>query len=235
MNPLSKVLLLAGAQGGRPDVLGAAVAAAFAAMVPVGAQAQAARGNIRVGSLMVPTAEWRKLLRHTSSLVLKPPEAPANVKTIVDVYWSPSCIDCMRFFGRVLKPAVEDGATFQKAALVLHAFPRGSYDVAAITKLVSVQPANYCRTVAAAMQYGARIGRPFNAQALDYVLAKAGGPPDPAFEPRLAQANAEALNEYGIKTLGIRETPSVFINGRLLGDHRSVDLAKLKQSIATGI
>ena len=150
----------------------------------------------------------RRLSRNVCSVFLREPGAEMPTQ-FVDVYWSHSCGDTMRFYRDHLRGYLQN---LPKGTFVaLHHVARHPPDVRACLALRSVDRSAYARATRAVLELGAERG---NFVPTDTVIAKAAEFPrnGDGYSAGFAENSIRFMQQMVLKA-GIVETPWVMVNG----------------------
>ncbi len=151
----------------------------------------------------------QRLIRHVNSLAIGPDVIVPNTR-IVEIFWSQSCGDTMRAYKLYIKPFLLSRPA--RTLSFLHLVARGPADIDPCIALRSVSVSDYPKAIRAVLDAGETSGTFVSASQINQIVTQfeRGGTD---FNSGFA-INCLKATQSTILAAGIKETPSIWINGR---------------------
>ena len=188
-------------QVSRRGAVAAAVAATLTSVEPAVAQPQ--------------DSFWmRAPMRYIPQFAIDTPPS----KTTIELAMSPFCPDCARFVLSSLLPFLKKKSLADGSQAIFHQFARTESDVAMMKELLSYQRD---KLIAISLKVMTNMHNSQRTLKGPYEVADAarsvGAKKDPSFDAAVAEAAVRKMNQLMATKIGVAATPTLFVNGHMIG------------------
>ena len=172
--------------------------------------------------------DQERVLRNSSMFLFTGAPGHPQPRDTLQVCWSPSCRDSMRFFRDTIASAMTSQPFVASTDIVFTVLPRHEHDLALAIRLRSYDQSSYGKLMLSHLVYGARQDRFLTPGDSEMIIARLSPPPDRSglYDAAFAGLCLSAVPDTLAKRVARLETPTFIFKGVLLSPADAADLVE---------